>query len=260
MIRIFDDLETLSQGAAQLFAEQALKAVADRGIFHVALSGGSTPRRTYKILAMDPLRGRVPWTGVHIFWGDERCVPPDHPESNARMAREALLALVPIPSENVHPVPGDREPREAARMYESELRVHFSGTGPRFDLIFLGMGSDGHTASLFPCSPALQERTRWAIETHEQPGGGGLPRVTLTLPVLNLARVVCFLVAGGNKAKALAEVTRGSKRPHPLPAQRVMPGRGELLWFVDREAASACDKSALAGSDTKREKRKDALP
>jgi 6-phosphogluconolactonase len=259
MIRIFDDLETLSQGAAQLFAEQAVEAVADRGIFRTALSGGSTPRRTYEILALEPLRGRVPWTGVHIFWGDERCVPPDHPESNARMAREALLDLVPVPSENVHPVAGDKEPQEAARMYESELREHFSGAVPRFDLIFLGLGSDGHTASLFPCSPTLQERKRWVIETHKQTGGG-LPRVTLTLPVLNLARVVCFLVAGGNKAKALAEVTRGSTRPHPLPAQRVMPGRGELLWFVDREAAIACDKSALAGSDTKWEKKKDALP
>jgi 6-phosphogluconolactonase len=259
MIRIFHDLETLSQGAARLFAEQAVKAVADRDIFHAALSGGSTPRRTYEILALEPLRERVPWNGVHIFWGDERCVPPDHPESNARMAREVLLDLVPIPPENVHPVPCENEPQKAARMYEFELREHFSGEGPRFDLVFLGMGSDGHTASLFPCSPALQERTRWVIETHEQTGGE-LPRVTLTLPVLNLARVVCFLVAGGNKARALAEVRRGSTRPHPLPAQRVMPGKGELLWFVDREAASACDKSRLAGSDTEWENRKDALP
>jgi len=258
MICIFEDLEALSRAAARLFAEQAARAVADRGLFRVALSGGSTPRRAYEILASEPLRGQVPWHGTHVFWGDERCVPPEHPESNARMAREALLDHVPVPSENVHPVSGDIPPAEAARRYESELRRFFSRTGPRFDLIFLGMGRDGHTASLFPGDSALKERKRWAIEA-EGPAGGP-PRVTLTLPVLNEARLVCFLVAGTEKAKTLAEVIRGSKGSRPLPVQRVMPGDGERFWFVDREAAGDLSPSPSAGPGADRETRKESTP
>lgn len=258
MIRFFDDLEDLSRGAARLFEERALKAVADRGLFRIVLSGGSTPRRTYEILASEPFRESVPWKDVHVFWGDERCVPPDHPESNARMARRALLDHVPVPPGNVHPVSGDAGPAEAARRYESELRGHFSGQRPCFDLIFLGMGGDGHTASLFPGAPALVERQRWVVGA--QGPSGGPPRVTLTLPVLNEARFVCFLVAGGNKAKTLAEVIRGPGRSQPLPAQRVMPGAGELLWYVDREAASEIDPSDRAVPGDRGENRKESMP
>ena len=237
MIRLFDDLEALSRAAAGLFAERAAKAVAERGRFCVALSGGSTPRRTYELLAAEPFRSNVPWHGVQVFWGDERCVPPDHPESNARMARLALLDHVPLPPGNVHRVSGERLPSEAAREYETELR-HFFSSGPsRFDLIFLGMGS---------------------VEA-QGPSGGPL-RVTLTLPVLNEARVVCFLVAGGSKAKTLAEVIQGSNPSDPLPAQRVVPGAGELFWYVDREAAGGLAPSASAGPGAEREDRKDPAP
>jgi len=258
MIRVFDDLESLSRAAARLFAEEAEKAVAERDRFCVALSGGSTPHRTYEILASESFRGRVPWHGVHIFWGDERCVPPDHPQSNARMARQALLDHVPLLPGNVHPVSGERLPAEAAGSYETELCRLFSGRMPRFDLIFLGMGSDGHTASLFPGGSALQERKRWAVEA--QGPSGGPPRVTLTLPVLNEARLICFLVAGGNKAKTLARVIRGSNASHPLPAQRVVPWNGELFWYVDSEAAAQLGPSAAAGAGAEEKNRKDSTP
>jgi len=236
MIQVYDDLESLSHAAAELFVRRAQQAVQARGRFSVALAGGHTPRRTYELLAQRPLRDRVPWAQVHVFWGDERCVPPDDPRSNARMAREALLDHVPVPAEQIHPIRCAQAPREAAERYEDLLRDFFAGQPPRFDLVFLGLGENGHTASLFPDTPVLDERERWVAEVYvaEQ----GLYRVTLTAPLLNRARLILCLVAGAAKAPVLHEVLKGPSEPRQLPAQLIRPMDSELLWFVDREAAS----------------------
>jgi 6-phosphogluconolactonase len=208
-----------------------------RDRFTVALAGGSTPRALYRLLADDkgPYRTRVPWESTHVFFGDERMVPPDDPESNARMAFEALLRHVPVPEEQVHRIRGENpDPERAAEEYEEMLRSTFRLAGrerPRFDLVLLGLGADGHTASLFPGDRALEERDRLVV-----PSTAPVPprsRVTLTLPVLNNASSVLFLVSGATKAPAVQRVRRGEN----LPAARVRPENGALLWLCDRPAA-----------------------
>ncbi len=232
------DAAALAEAAADLFARLAAEAIAARGRFNVALSGGSTPRVLHaRLSAPDAKRAaRLDWTRVHVFWGDERCVPPDHPDSNYRMARETLLDRVPLPAANVHRIHGELPPERAAAEYERALRAYFGdGSLPRFDLILLGLGEDGHTASLFPGSAALGEAARWAVAVpHSDPPPPPLPRVSLTLPVLNAAAQVVFLVSGAGKAQRLAQVLR---RPgESLPAGRVHP-TGGLLWLVDAAAA-----------------------
>ena len=236
MIHLFDDLEALSQGAAEFFIDKARDAVAARGRFSVALSGGSTPRRTYEMLARPTFRDRVDWTRAHIFWGDERCVDPDDPRSNALMSREALLRHVPVPAGQVHPMDCRPSPREAARRYEALLQSFFAGGEPRFDLILLGLGENGHTASLFPGAPVLTEAVRWVAEVYvaEQ----DLHRLTLTAVLINQAKVIVFLVTGAAKAKVLNAVLHGPYEPDRLPAQLIRPAGGELLWLVEQTAAS----------------------
>ena len=166
MIKVFADLQALSHAAAWLFAEEAARAIEARGRFSVLLAGGETPRRTYEILARPPLRDMVPWERVHIFWGDERYVPPNDPRSNAGKARQALLDHVLVPAANIHPIPFRSSPRESAVEYEDILRAFFSAGPPRFDLVFLGLGENGHTASLFPGTSAAAERDRWVTEVY----------------------------------------------------------------------------------------------
>lgn len=240
MIQLFDDGETLSRGAAERFAQLAGDAVRDHGRFSVALSGGSTPKRAYELLAQPPFRDSVPWAQVHLFWGDERCVPADDPRSNYRMTRLALLDHVPLPAANVHPVRGDMAPAQAAADYETQLRRFFGAGPPRFDLVLLGLGENGHTASLWPGSASLDEKQRWAAEVFvaEQ----GIWRVTLTAPCLNQGAVVIFLVAGGGKAAVLQEVLHGAFEPRRLPAQLIKPVNGQLVWFVDKVAAAKLQK------------------
>jgi 6-phosphogluconolactonase len=237
---VYSDLEDLSRAAAELFVETARVRSAEAGVFFVALSGGSTPRRLYELLATRPYADRTYWNGIHLFQVDERCVPPDHPESNFRMIREALLAPIRVPRGSFHRIAGELEdPAEAAHQYALELAQVIparEGGIPRFDLVFLGMGEDGHTASLFPGSPGLVQTQMWTIPS--QPGSGGLWRVTLTLPVLNAAAHVVFLVSGGKKAEILGEVLEGPHQPHKLPAQGVRPAHGQLTWYLDRAAAS----------------------
>lgn len=237
MIRIFDDPEALSRGAADFFVRLARQAVAARGRFSVALSGGGTPRRTYELLAQPPYRDRVDWGRTHLFWGDERCVAPDDPRSNARMAREALLRHVPIPAAQVHPLDCRPSPAEGARCYADLLRDFFGVGEPRLDLILLGLGEDGHTASLFPGDPALSEIERWvaAVYVPEQ----DLHRLTLTAPFINQSREVAFLVAGTGKAAVVREVIEGPRDPQRLPAQLIHPHPGELHWLLDQAAAGA---------------------
>jgi len=233
VVEVFDDLEGLSRAAAGLFSRVAREAIESNGRFTVALAGGGTPRRTYQLLAEPRLREEVRWEAVHVFWGDERCVPPDDPRSNARMARQTLLDHVPVPGENVHPIVWMEDPRQSAADYEAVLRTCFADTLPRLDLIFLGMGEDGHTASLFPGSPALDEGPGWAVAVPSKDPA----RVTLTYPVFNNAVLIAFLVSGGNKADALDRVLHGSPGLEPSSAARIRPVSGIVRFLVDRAAA-----------------------
>ncbi|HVT57220.1 MAG TPA: 6-phosphogluconolactonase [Thermoanaerobaculia bacterium] len=239
-VRVFPDAAVLTRAAAEEFV-RAMRGAAGRWP-SVALAGGGTPRALYQLLADcgEPFRGAVPWPQLHVFWGDERHVPPDHPESNYRMAREALLDRVPVEAAHVHRIAAEEPDAErAAERYEAELRSCFAlpvGGLPRFDLLLLGMGEEGHTASLFPASPALSEQRR-LVAAPWVPAHATF-RITLTPPVLNAAAEVVFLVAGEAKAAALAEVLEGERRPWLYPAQIVGPERGRLLWLVDRDAAS----------------------
>ena len=246
---ICGDPKEVSTRAAELFVELAGEAVSTSGRFAAALSGGSTPRALYALLATDQFRQRVPWSRVHLFWGDERCVPPDHADSNYRMAREALLAKVPIPTENIHRMPAEqKDHRLAADAYEEALRVFFAlqaGELPRFDLILLGMGEDGHTASLFPGTVALAETERLVVAVYVEKLD--THRLTLTVPVINHAAHVVFLVTGKSKAPVLREVLEGERQPQRNPIQLICPVEGKLLLIVDREAARDLSISGARG-------------
>jgi 6-phosphogluconolactonase len=235
-VRVFRDLASLSRAAAGRFLDVVRECVPARGRFAVALSGGSTPRTFYSLLASDPYRKEVDWTKVHVFWADERCVPPDATESNYRLVFETLLSAVPVPRENIHRVRGEASPDDAARLYEEDLRAFFrGGQVPVFDLAVLGAGDDGHTASLFPGSEALRESSRLAVPV--QPAAGRPGRVTLTLPVLNNAAHVLVLVSGPSKASVVQEIFEAGNAKH-LPAGLVRPVNGTLEWLLDRDAAS----------------------
>ena len=232
--KVFADLEALSLAASDLVAGAAKEAVDLRGRFSLALSGGHTPRRLYELLAE---KGEFPWDRVHCFWGDERCVGPDDPESNYRMAADPLLTKVPIPDVNVHRILGEKAPEEAARSYEADLRSFFAGA-PAFDVLLLGVGDDGHTASLFPASEALDERRRWVLPVRAPAGVEPQRRITLTLPVLNAARRVFFLASGAKKSDVVQALLRGPRSAALIyPAARV-DSAGEVLWLLDRNAAS----------------------
>jgi len=241
-IRIFDGLEPLSWAAATRLEEQARVKAIEKKPFSVALSGGSTPKLLFELLASSSFQGRIRWSNLQIFQVDERCVPPDDPQSNYRMIRHALLESVPLPAENFHRMAAERPDREqAAREYAGELAQVLRpapGEWPRLDLVFLGMGPDGHTASLFPGSPALNERTEWVTPNFAAHLNSF--RLTLTLPVLNAAAHVIFLVAGADKAETLRQVLEGPEGR--FPAQLIQPVRGRLSWFLDEGAARLLKK------------------
>jgi 6-phosphogluconolactonase len=236
MIRRFNDPESLSRAAADFFVQQAQAAVHDHGQFNVALAGGQTPERTYEFLAQAPWRDRTPWPHIHVYWGDERCVPADDKRSNARMAQRALLRHVPVASSHVHPIRCGPNPQGGATQYNELLRAQLPAAAPVLDMVFLGLGQNGHTASLFPHSPALAEKERWAVKVYvaEQQ----MYRVTLTPVMINAARVVVFLVTGRDKAQVLKAVLEGPVDTWRLPAQIVRPDTGQLIWMVDQAAAS----------------------
>ncbi len=242
-IRVLPDPAALAEAAARLVVEGARAAIDARGQFSLALSGGSTPRDLHLRLAAPPLRDQVEWTRVHIFFGDERCVPPDDERSNYRMADETLLSRVPIPKSNIHRMRGEVPPPEAAEEYAEELHAFFGQEPPRLDVVLLGMGDNGHTASLFPGLTAVREHQRWVVAENVEEVG--MWRITLTPVVLNLARQAVFLVAGSAKASMLRRVLEGSFVPAELPAQIVRPSPGEVLWMVD--AAAAADLSTPPG-------------
>jgi 6-phosphogluconolactonase len=232
-VHVYENPEELAEAAARGFAARADEAIGERGRFAVVLAGGSTPKATYQILGRD-YADRIDWSKVHVFFGDERTVPPDHEDSNYGMAREALLDHIPVAS--VHRMRGELPPDEAAGAYEEELRDFFgAGELPRFDLILLGIGGDGHTASLFPETSALEVHDRWVVANPVLKLD--TTRITLTVPVINAARAVYFLVAGEGKAEALAQILEGDPDPRGYPASLIQPQAG-LEWMLDRSAAS----------------------
>ncbi len=231
------DLAMAQAEAAQRFVATATAAVAARARFVVALAGGSTPRGTYERLRS----AQVPWHAVHVFFGDERGVPPDHPDSNCRMAEDALLKHVPIPAAQIHRMPADAADGDAAaESYAAEMRAVL-GAAPHFDLVMLGLGPEAHTASLFPGAAALAERTRWVVAYTVDSAHGR--RMTLTPPALSAARLVLFLVAGADKAAAVDHVLRGPYDPQRFPAQAVT---APALWILDRAAAGLDSAPPLA--------------
>ena len=232
-IETLPDPAGLARRVADWMTSAALAATGD---FRVSLSGGSNPKTLFTLLASDPFIGRFPWSRVSWFWGDERFVPYDHPESNYRMTRETMLAKAPVPPANIHPVPADGTPDDAAARYERTLQAAYGAAvldraRPMFDITLLGMGPDGHTASLLPGEPVLEERERWvAAVSHGRPE----IRITMTYPVIESSRRVAFLVAGKEKAAIFKTIRAGGS---DVPAARVKPVGGELIWFVDRAAA-----------------------
>lgn len=230
------DRAALSRAAAERFVKISNDAIAANGTFTVALSGGSTPQQMYEELASNEFRDRVNWGSVSFFWGDERAVPPDDQESNYRMADEALLSRVPVARNDIYRIPGEKPPPVAAVEYEQQLRSFWGDKLIGFDLVLLGLGTNGHTASLFPHTSALQEQSRWCVALRVPELNAD--RITLTAPFLNLGANVIFLVAGRDKSAILNEVLRGPYDPERLPAQLIRPVEGKLSWIVDEEAAS----------------------
>jgi 6-phosphogluconolactonase len=237
-IIICQDVDELGRKAAAQWISLADEAVNARGQFNVALSGGSTPRLLYSLLASAEFAVRIRWQQIHLFFGDERCVAPDHAESNYRMVKESLLSRTFIPPDNVHRMAGEKTPQVAVAEYEARLRKHFhidDDALPRFDLILLGLGEDGHTASLFPDSSALSETRHLVATTYVEKLNA--QRLTLTFPVINNAAQIIFLIAGESKAAVVKEILTTEKCDYP--AARIKPEDGQLTWFVTQDAATA---------------------
>ncbi len=248
-VQRYRNLEALSHAAAEFTCRLAEECMESHGAFTVALSGGNTPRPMYEALARPPLNTRMPWRDIHLFWGDERCVRSDHPDSNFAMAFRALISKAPVPSQNVHRIPAELDPPEAAaEAYEKVLREFFRCLGksethstpssavgpfPSFELILLGVGKDGHTASLFPGNHTLEESKRWVVAVRDPSSSPPVPRITLTLPVINSAECVLFLVSGAGKREVIRSILEDSgPATRSYPAARVNP-KGRLIWLID---------------------------
>ena len=249
MITIYPDSEHWVAGVADFIVGLAAETIAERGRFTLALSGGNTPRSVYARLATPDYLDRIDWSRVLVFFGDERCVPPEDPRSNYHMARSALFDHVPLPAANIHRIRGEDEPDQAAAAYAAELQDTFGGDavagGPPpdgFDLILLGLGSNGHTASLFPGLAVVTESVHWVMAQYVEVVSTW--RVTLTPVVINAAHHVAFLVAGAEKAEIMQKVLEGPHQPVVLPAQIIRPARGELRWLVDAAAAANLSRAS----------------
>ena len=240
--QVFPDRERLIEGAAGYIVKHAAQAISARGRFHVALSGGNTPKPIYARLAAAPYLNGVDWSRVHVYFGDERCVPPDDPRSNYYMARAELLDHVPLPAGNIHRIHGEESAPRAAELYIAELQNAFGGKpgagapASSFDLVLLGMGDNGHTASIFPGLPAVTEESRWVMAQYVEVMS--MWRVTLTPVVINAARDVAFIVSGADKAEMLSKVLEGPYQPIVLPSQVIKPASGGLSWLLDAPAAA----------------------
>jgi 6-phosphogluconolactonase len=236
-IKVFPDPAAVAAEAAERVVRAAEQAVELRDAFSLVLAGGGTPRLLYERLASDDYRSQVPWAKVEVFFGDERAVPPDHPDSNHRMAREALLSKVPVPGDNVYRMKGELDPEQAAKEYGQMLKDRFGDAGP--DLVLLGMGDDGHTLSLFPGTPAVDESKHRVVANYaEQSTTGKSWRITMTAPFVNRAQQVLMLVTGANKATRLAEVLEADPgEPPKYPVQLIRPESGRIAWLLDAAAA-----------------------
>jgi 6-phosphogluconolactonase len=243
-IVVLADVNAVAREAANRLVEQARESIAARGRFTLALSGGSTPRALFALLASEAYRQKIDWNKTIVYWSDERCVPPDHVDSNYRLAHETLLSKAPIPAGNVHRLRGEIKPEQAALEYEQIIRREMPAQVgvPVFDLILLGLGPDGHTASLFPGTAVLHEKAK-LIAANFVPKLNAY-RLTFTPPLINAASEVMFLIAGADKADALRAVLEGEFKPDALPAQIVMPTSGQLTWLVDRAAGARLQRSA----------------
>ena len=234
-IKVLPDANAVAREAAERIVELSEAAIETGGRFSIALSGGSTPKALYQLLASAQYPPQIDWPNVDVFFGDERCVPPDHADSNYRMAREAMLSKVPIPGDNVYRMRGEApDPNEAAKEYGEMLKEKFGNDGG-LDLILLGMGPDGHTASLFPNTKALGETKHRVMANHVPKLNAW--RLTMTAPFINRAHEVMFLVTGQEKAAVLSEVLEGPRDPERLPSQLIQPQRGKLTWLLDAAAA-----------------------
>ena len=239
LVTVYRDAADLEQNAAEEIANVMKAAINDRGVCMVALSGGETPRQIYGRLGRDPLKDRVNWKLVHLFFSDERCVPPDDSQSNYDMVERSLLSWIDIPLHNVHRIKGELAPSLAAQEYENELKSTLGDTQGRLDLLLLGIGEDGHIASIFPGTDAVDEQSALVlpVKTPNQ----NIQRVTLTFPILNSAREIRFLVSGKRKSSIVQRVIGTSKPTKDLPATMVRPVNGNLRWLIDNEAASQID-------------------
>ncbi|RNI22691.1 6-phosphogluconolactonase [Rufibacter latericius] len=242
MIQVYKTPAELSRAAVEIFVHTANEAVQEHGRFTVALTGGSSPEQLYKLLAKPPYRDLVPWAETYVFWGDERWVPLTDERSNAKMAFDTLLHHVPISKSHIFTMWGEETPEAFAAIYEKRLLNHFHGSTPKFDLILLGMGDDGHTASLFPGTAVLQETEKWVEAYYLEPQS--MYRITLTAPCLNQAKKIVFMTYGQKKAKALQEVLEGDRNPEMYPSQLIHPHQGETTWLVDEAAASLLSKKS----------------
>jgi len=235
-IQIFQTHEELAEASVKFIIETAKQAIETNGRFVISLSGGHTPERLYTLLSKPPFRDQVQWNKTFVFWGDERCVPPDDKQNNANMARTLLLDLIDIPPLNINAVPVELPPRKAANEYENTLKRFFGKEAPRFDIILLGLGENGHTASLFPDAGIIFESHNWIMEVYvpEQK----MFRITMTPDLINQAHNIIFLVEGENKAAILKTVLTADYQPDKFPAQRIKPLNGNLYWFIDSKAAA----------------------
>lgn len=233
LVSVHANAGAASRAAADSFQALASAASLEGRTLSVSLTGGSAPRELFSLLASDEYRSRIAWSAVHLFWGDERCVPPRHPRSNFGMAHRLFLSRVPVPEGNLHRIRGELRPAEAAARYRDELERFFAGP-PRFDLVHLGMGGDGHVCSLFPFDPLLLEGERPVGIARSRADAEW--RVSVTYPVLNAARRVEFLVFGGSKAERVRQVLLGARDPLRVPAQAVKPADGETIWWLDAAA------------------------
>ena len=238
IIKIFNSPEEFQKGCTNYIVNIILECINSYGRCTIALSGGSTPKSIYKLLGSVEYLSRIPWENIYLFWGDERCVPPFDPDNNFKMVDETLTSKVPIPSQNIFRIHSEETPLEAANDYENTLRSFFSNnTFPSFDIMLLGLGEEGHTASLFPGSTAMDENQRWVVSTYVEKLKAY--RITLTFPVINSAKHIIFLVAGSNKAEILKNIFADDQ--NNIPAKKVRPNNGKLTWLLDKDAASLLD-------------------
>lgn len=236
MIKVFENVDELSRNAADLIVDIANRSIEKKDSFTLVLSGGSSPKIIYMLLSQPPFSERITWNKTYLFWGDERFVPENDPQNNYNMTREILLKKIPIPGDHIFPIPTSGDPKDCASEYEKTIYNFFNTANPSFDLILLGLGDNGHTASLFPYTDVLNEEKRLVKEVYVK--ALDMYRITMTAPIINKAESILFIIFGREKAEAVQNIIEGKYDPQSLPAQLIKPVDGTIRWFLDKEAAS----------------------